>query len=785
MRRALETAALPLAAIAALGLLTLVYFRDVLAPQAGMSIGGDVAALTYPYRRAVTDAVRAGRLPNWSPYIGFGHPLLADPEATALYPVSLAASLLFQEGLSYRSVHGELILHYFVVAVGMLFLLRRLGLDWFAGTLGAAVFPFAGFMWAHLGHVTIIQSVSWAPWALLGAVHLIERPTVSAAIATGVALALAVLGGHPQAAYHVALTVLIVLAVGGARAMARGEVSPAAFARAGLLVAAVALGLAAIQVLPTAVLAQQSRRWSPEAGYLLSYGLHAGYPLTFLVPLAFRGTPHAGSLGESHGYVGIAPLVLAAWALWRVRSRWVLALATLGALGALAAMAIPPFVHLLSAGVFRIPSRAVLLVDLAIVGLAAFGAQEAWSRRGTLARAERWGLGALWGAAALVVGGAGWLHLAGLPDALLGHVHPRFPEQWLGFAARLVAAVLALNLARCAGLGQVPGRALLLGVVLVEVLTFPRELAFARVPAGAHATPPWRLSVVAPELGPYRAAILGRTSHRAANAGLVHRVPLAALYSSLPHHRLGPVLERVNNARGIDILRVAAVRVLLTSADPHARLARMQDTPLPEGLLPPPQRFEARAPGIWLVPDPLPRAYLSRETRVIRDPGRLLQALEALDPREAVLVERSRATCPTPAGDGAAAPGEVRVVTDEPERIVLRVQAPGPRPLVLSDTHYPGWQATVDGSPVPVHRANYLFRMVCVPAGAHTVEFRFRQPGLLPGALLAGATAAGAVALLVAERRRRGAGTRTGGPAPGARFTPPSPPRAAVPGERR
>ena len=46
--------------------------------------------------------------------------------------------------------------------------------------------------------------------------------------------------------------------------------------------------------------------------------------------------------------------------------------------------------------------------------------------------------------------------------------------------------------------------------------------------------------------------------------------------------------------------------------------------------------------------------------------------------------------------------------------------------MITSDTWYPGWQATIDDAPVPIFRANYVFRGVSVPAGAHVVKFEFR-----------------------------------------------------------
>ena len=56
--------------------------------------------------------------------------------------------------------------------------------------------------------------------------------------------------------------------------------------------------------------------------------------------------------------------------------------------------------------------------------------------------------------------------------------------------------------------------------------------------------------------------------------------------------------------------------------------------------------------------------------------------------------------------------------------------------MVLRDTWYPGWQATVDGMGTSIYRVNGCFRGVLVPGGQHQVRFVYRPWHVyVPGAI--------------------------------------------------
>ncbi len=121
-----------------------------------------------------------------------------------------------------------------------------------------------------------------------------------------------------------------------------------------------------------------------------------------------------------------------------------------------------------------------------------------------------------------------------------------------------------------------------------------------------------------------------------------------------------------------------------------------------------------------------PRAFLAAEVEVIPDRDALFARMleEAYDPGRVVV------TPVQPGGElphaTADRPGSAAIAEYTPNRVVIDVDADEPAVLVLSDSYFPGWKATVSGVSAQVFPAYYAFRGVLVPKGKCTVEFSYQ-----------------------------------------------------------
>jgi membrane protein YfhO len=145
----------------------------------------------------------------------------------------------------------------------------------------------------------------------------------------------------------------------------------------------------------------------------------------------------------------------------------------------------------------------------------------------------------------------------------------------------------------------------------------------------------------------------------------------------------------------------------------------------------------------------LPRAWLAAGELVASDEealkiihtGKLANGQDWNPQRTAIVALPTNQTFATTTFSGTA-----DVTRQEPNRIEVTTQAAAPAILVLSENHYPGWNAYVDGVAVETLRVDYNLRGVVLGAGNHRVEFVYRPKSVLIGLAISLLTLAGLIA---------------------------------------
>jgi hypothetical protein len=155
---------------------------------------------------------------------------------------------------------------------------------------------------------------------------------------------------------------------------------------------------------------------------------------------------------------------------------------------------------------------------------------------------------------------------------------------------------------------------------------------------------------------------------------------------------------------------------------------------------------------IYQLVNALPRAFVVPEASVLTDPVTVRARLA--DPSFS-LTQTVIVDSPLPAHPSLftfhSSPVTFTTYTSE----YLRLTATGPGYLLLTDAHYPGWVATVDGTPTPIARANLIFRAIALPEGTHTVEFRFAPLSVSVGLWISGLAWLGVVGWWVKTKLHR------------------------------
>jgi hypothetical protein len=756
----------------------LVFWRWVLKGE--VLFWGTLLLQFWPWHQLAKTMALNGEWPLWNPYLGNGAPLLANLQTAFFYPPNILYFFLpVEHGLT-LSIYVHLVL----AGLFMYGYTRHLGLQPFAATVSSLTFMLSGYLMGRTQFVVMVNGAAWLPLLLYLSERLIARRGWLDMIWLGLALALQLLAGHAQLWFYGLWLIGPYLIFRTHQQTRRFKLRPLVLTTVQFSTAVIlALLLTMVQLLPTAEFALQSPRSSgAEQYFALTYSFWPWRLITLLAPNFFGHPAEHNYWGyanfwEDHAYLGVLPLLLAVIAIWNylMRRAWgpepdspslsnasksvtpwqvIPFFAILALLSLILALGWNTPVYLLvfnfvpGFGFFQAPARLLIWYTVAMAVLAGSGAEyfkltpagrRGWQR--LLVTALGLGLAGLAGSWAITGRSRTFLEAT----AMLG--------LWLTLSALLLlqrprkSSVTALGFPPAHSFNR---KMLWQGAVLVVVAV---DLVWAAWPLNP--TQPTSLfqpasvsaGILKSQTNGYRFYVEDEFDYatkfkrffRFDSFGpttLAEWQPL--LETLIPNLGVPAALPAANNYDPLLVGRWQQLTALLKKADPPLRarllglmnVAYLIDDPHKTVW---PVRYGNDAIAIQEVPNPLPRAYFVAQAYPVQTQSEALARLTAPDfdsHREVIIMDSESVKIETEATNQV---GTIKLVAETPQQVSLQVAAPVAGFVVLTDTFYPGWQATVDGQPAQIWPANLAFRAVAVEAGEHRLVFSYRPRSFMIG----------------------------------------------------
>lgn len=694
----------------------------------------------YPTVYFNAHSLRHGIAPWWNPHIYAGYPQIADPQGMLFSPLLMAWMMIpSSPGASWFA--WGVLLHVLMGGAACLAVLRRMGATSTGALIGAIVFMAGGVAASRLEHVPIVLAYAYAPVVLLALKVFVARPGWSYGLLLGLATG-AMLTHLVQLTYLLALMLMAyAIAASAAHWRSYSGRDRLRWLAGSLLACLAALAMALPQLLLSyALVALSNRAELPlEASRMASLDMRAF--LTLIVPNALhalRGTYNGpSSLVEAYFYLGALPslMLCGVGAAWRHRQqrRQLLFFAVVALLATFYMFGLhTPFYGWLYTWLpgikqFRRPADAAYLLNMAfafVIGMAASHV-DLRSRR-----TITWmlGIATVWllvASTAMRADDARWQ-----PATLSAAVAAAIACWWLRKAERDIRHVLVAILA----------------VMVIDYRCFSLNGNFNEVNDTARAfLRNDAANYLATQLKDVPGALPARIEPVDASVFWDNLVVLRNFQSTQGYNPLRYALyDGWYGARDNGNLSRPSTPFNIDSGSPLTRLLATRYL----------VRNTSEQVPPWTAPVGYERVFLGSHSEVWRNQAalpRLLTPLQAQvttspSPDDFAAADFTKLVLLTPrdSADEALARtdqercvGQVQVqtATATPTHIDLNVRTAQAGWLVMSELDFPGWTAEVDAAPLRIHRANGMFRAVCVPAGEHALAFSFHPWDMVADAL--------------------------------------------------
>ncbi len=157
--------------------------------------------------------------------------------------------------------------------------------------------------------------------------------------------------------------------------------------------------------------------------------------------------------------------------------------------------------------------------------------------------------------------------------------------------------------------------------------------------------------------------------------------------------------------------------------------------------------------------------WLVKHVQLVPNADAEMNALNKLSKDTAVAQQKFAAQVKQPQFDSAAT---IRVTEYLNDKITYAFSSSSNQFAVFSEVYYPrGWNAYIDGNKADYLKVNYVLRGLSIPAGQHTIEFRFEPESyktantlMLVASLITLALLIGAIVMSLRKRKNESVGTK-------------------------
>jgi len=135
---------------------------------------------------------------------------------------------------------------------------------------------------------------------------------------------------------------------------------------------------------------------------------------------------------------------------------------------------------------------------------------------------------------------------------------------------------------------------------------------------------------------------------------------------------------------------------------------------------------ESKQPVVQRNRDALGAAWFVGGYRLVSNADEEIAAIGKINPGQELVVDKRFESQVAGKSFTKDTTSTISLVNYKPNQLIYKTVTSKEQLAVFSEIYYAdGWIASIDGKEVPYFRANYILRAMVIPAGNHTIEFRF------------------------------------------------------------